>query len=67
MLEGDVPSPISIPTGCRFRTRCEFATGRCAEVFPPSIEMAPDQFVECLYDIDFGKKTQREVPLPSVQ
>ena len=66
-LEGDVPSPVTIPSGCRFRTRCEYATERCAEVFPPAMEMAPDQFAECLYDIDFARKTQRELPVSSVQ
>jgi oligopeptide/dipeptide ABC transporter ATP-binding protein len=62
-LEGDVPSPITIPSGCRFRTRCEYATDRCAKIFPPAAELAPDQFAECLYDIDFAKKTQRELPV----
>jgi oligopeptide/dipeptide ABC transporter ATP-binding protein len=62
-LEGDVPSPITIPSGCRFRTRCEYATDRCAKIFPPATELAPGQFAECLYDIDFAKKTQRELPV----
>jgi peptide/nickel transport system ATP-binding protein len=57
-LEGDVPSPITIPSGCRFRTRCEYATERCAVEFPVAVERAPDQFAECLYDIDFVKKVR---------
>jgi oligopeptide/dipeptide ABC transporter ATP-binding protein len=65
-LEGDVPSPITIPSGCRFRTRCAFATERCAEVTPPAAEMSPDQFAECLYDIDFSRRIQRELPVSSV-
>ncbi len=57
ILEGDVPSPVNIPSGCRFRTRCAYATPKCQEQFPPLVEIEPHHWIECHYDIDF--KTAR--------
>ena len=62
VLEGDVPRPIAIPTGCRFRNRCEFATERCASEFPPLVEVEPGHWMECHYDIDFSVNARREFP-----
>ncbi|KIF76871.1 peptide ABC transporter ATP-binding protein [Streptomyces sp. 150FB] len=47
LLRGDVPSPISPPTGCRFHTRCWKATKICAAVEPPMLMMKPGQQVAC--------------------
>ncbi len=58
VLEGDVPSPIAIPSGCRFRTRCPYATEKCAEETPPLFEVRPGQWIECHYDIDFQTGTR---------
>lgn len=47
-LEGELPSPMNPPSGCRFRTRCPFAKGACAEIDPPSTVPATGRSVACL-------------------
>jgi peptide/nickel transport system ATP-binding protein len=44
---GEPPSPISPPSGCRFRTRCPRADQRCADEVPELRELAPGQFAAC--------------------
>ncbi|HEV8369268.1 MAG TPA: oligopeptide/dipeptide ABC transporter ATP-binding protein [Pyrinomonadaceae bacterium] len=48
MLEGDVPSPINPPTGCRFHTRCPFAIEACRDVEPQLVEIKPAHFAACI-------------------
>ena len=47
VLEGDIPSPMNPPTGCRFHTRCPYATEKCREAVPEFKEYAPDHWAAC--------------------
>src|SRR2546423_10211310 len=48
MLEGDVPSPINPPQGCRFHTRCPYAIEACKEVVPQLVEIKPAHYAACI-------------------
>lgn len=51
ILEGDIPSPIDPPPGCRFQGRCRYAKPICKEIDPELKEVKPGHFVAChLYD-----------------
>ena len=47
ILEGEVPSPLNSPSGCKFRTRCKFATEKCAQEVPKMVEIAKGHQVAC--------------------
>ena len=47
LLEGDIPSPINPPSGCRFHTRCPYATDKCREAAPELKEYAPGHYAAC--------------------
>lgn len=47
VLEGDIPSPVNPPSGCRFHTRCPYATERCKQEVPVFREVETDHFVAC--------------------
>ncbi len=47
ILEGDVPSPLRMPTGCPFRTRCKYATAQCAAEMPPLTDRGNGHKVAC--------------------
>ena len=47
ILEGDVPSPLRMPTGCPFRTRCKYATDQCAQAMPELKDRGDGHLVAC--------------------
>lgn len=47
ILKGEVPSPINLPSGCSFRTRCQYAMNKCAEVEPEMKLIAGEHYVRC--------------------
>ena len=46
-LEGEVPSPINPPAGCRFKGRCKYAKEICGQEMPELKEVEPNHFVAC--------------------
>src|SRR5699024_5538863 len=49
VIEGTVPSAEEFPTGCRFRTRCPYATARCAQETPELRNISSSHRVACHY------------------
>ena len=47
VLEGDIPSPMNPPSGCRFHTRCPYATEKCSQVTPVFREHEPGHWAAC--------------------
>ncbi|MEU0784376.1 dipeptide ABC transporter ATP-binding protein [Streptomyces sp. NPDC006173] len=65
LLKGDVPSPISPPSGCRFHTRCWKATEICKTTEPPLIELKPGQQVACHHPENFEDQAPQDTVLLS--
>ena len=68
ILEGDVPSPMNPPPGCRFHTRCPACYSPCSRIEPKTTEVAEGHFVRChLYDPEQAPKDPsvwKKLPVP---
>ncbi|MFJ4035831.1 ABC transporter ATP-binding protein [Streptomyces griseoluteus] len=63
LLRGDVPSPISPPSGCRFHTRCWKATEICKTTEPQLLELRPGQRVACHHPENFADQAPQDTVL----
>jgi peptide/nickel transport system ATP-binding protein len=61
VLEGDVPSPISPPSGCRFHPRCRYMTDICREVEPPLTDYGHGHLAACHHPLNLDKETLARV------
>jgi oligopeptide transport system ATP-binding protein len=57
ILQGDVPSPINPPRGCRFHPRCPFARSTCSDAEPPLEEVRPGHWVACFFWKEIAERT----------
>lgn len=62
--KGDIPSPIDVPSGCAFRTRCQYALPACSGQVPALRETTPGHFKACIRD-DLSLRTWRGDPMPA--
>jgi len=61
VLQGDVPSPIDPPSGCRFHPRCRYMTEICREVEPPLTDYGNDHFAACHHPLNVDAETLKRV------
>jgi oligopeptide/dipeptide ABC transporter ATP-binding protein len=61
VLEGDVPSPIDPPSGCRFHPRCRYMTDICREVEPPLTDYGNGHLAACHHPLNVDKETLARV------
>lgn len=60
VLEGDVPSPVDAPAGCKFATRCKYATEECRKGIPQLQELGNGHQVACVRAIELFNQNQGE-------
>jgi oligopeptide/dipeptide ABC transporter ATP-binding protein len=61
VLEGDVPSPINPPSGCRFHPRCRYASQICREVEPPLVDYGNGHLAACHHPLNVDAATLASV------
>jgi oligopeptide/dipeptide ABC transporter ATP-binding protein len=61
VLQGDVPSPINPPSGCRFHPRCRYMTDICREVEPPLTSYGHGHLAACHHPLNVDKETLAQV------
>src|SRR5438552_15708109 len=57
VLQGDVPSPINPPSGCRFHPRCRYMTDICAQVEPPLTDYGNGHLAACHHPLNVDTAT----------
>jgi oligopeptide transport system ATP-binding protein len=65
VLEGDVPSPIHPPSGCRFHPRCRYATEVCSQIEPPLVDYGNGHLAACHHPLSVDKATLARVSAPA--
>ena len=60
ILEGDIPSPVNPPKGCKFHTRCRYCTEICEHAVPAWQEVGPNHFVACHHMLGCSEETQND-------
>jgi oligopeptide transport system ATP-binding protein len=66
VLQGDVPSPIDPPSGCRFHPRCRYATEICSQVEPPLVDYGNEHLAACHHPLNVDAETLAQVQAASL-